>query len=107
MRNVNIPFFHIRVLLDNIIVSVEWKGQGDGQEGSSPLNVRGYRTKESFGNWMVLTIFPQSYYSHEISLLLILAVLKLCDPLIWQHTWCYTEYFAFCHLLYMENCNFT
>ena len=48
MRNVNIPFFHIRVLLDNIIVSVEWKGQGDGQEGSSPLNVRGYRTKKSF-----------------------------------------------------------
>ena len=53
MRNVNIPFFHIRVLLDNIIVSVEWKGQGDGQEGSSPLNVRGYRTEESFGNWMI------------------------------------------------------
>ena len=48
MRNVNIPFFHIHVLLDNIIVSVEWKGQGDGQEGRSPLNVRGYRTKKSF-----------------------------------------------------------
>ena len=48
MRNVNISLFHIHVLLDNVIVSVEWKGQEDGQEGSSPLNVRGYRTKKSF-----------------------------------------------------------